>query len=168
VALRLFMPYVGAGRGLVALPRVGDEVLAVFPGGDLDMGIAFWGMFNGVDTVPDGAASDVVLFEGRQGDSGVIRLRGHLLIDVERSETRIIGGDSSSSFHGAVRISIAKGATVNVTGDVVLGVNGNVTASVTGTTSVTAAGAVSISAAATLSITAAGAITMTAPLLLFN
>ncbi|MBI1291827.1 hypothetical protein GC173_11375 [bacterium] len=176
VNLRLFMPYVGMGRGLVALPRVGDEVLAFFPGGDLDMGIAMWGMYNGVDTVPDGEAADVVLFEGRDGDSGVIHLRGHLRVEVDESETRIVHGpratrvgkDDTLIVDGSVQVTIAKDATVNVTGNVVLGVTGNVTATVTGATTVTATGAVSITAQATLSITAAGAITITAPSILLN
>jgi type VI secretion system secreted protein VgrG len=96
VRLRLWMPYVGLGHGMTMLPREGDELIAMFPGGDLDMGVAIWGMYNGVDPVPDGTAEDVVLFEGRPGDNAVIHIRGFVRVEIDEDELRLVRGNRAT------------------------------------------------------------------------
>ncbi|MEZ4235273.1 MAG: phage baseplate assembly protein V [Myxococcota bacterium] len=52
---RVMGPMAGNGRGLYAMPEVGDEVVVAFDGGDPNMPIILGGVWNGESTVPDQA-----------------------------------------------------------------------------------------------------------------
>ena len=53
--LRQSSPNAGEGRGLYALPEIGDEVLVVFLQGDLNQGVIVGQHWNGVDLPPEEA-----------------------------------------------------------------------------------------------------------------
>ncbi|HLP67133.1 MAG TPA: phage baseplate assembly protein V [Rhizobium sp.] len=90
--VRLLMPYVGKARGLTILPKAGDEVVAFFPGGNLSTGYAYWGAYNGVSTVPEGTAENLILFEGRDDEDVQVRIRGNVRIRIEKNEATQIDG----------------------------------------------------------------------------
>ena len=51
---RTLQPGAGKGRGAMVVPEVGDEVLVAFEQGDLRRPYVLGGLYNGVDTAPDG------------------------------------------------------------------------------------------------------------------
>jgi uncharacterized protein involved in type VI secretion and phage assembly len=53
--LRASSPNAGEGRGMYALPEIGDEVLVVFLQGDQNQGVIIGQHWNGVDLVPEEA-----------------------------------------------------------------------------------------------------------------
>jgi type VI secretion system secreted protein VgrG len=85
VRLRLASPYVGNGTGLVALPKPGDEVYALYPGGDKSRGVALVGVYHGNSKVPAGAAEGLVLIEGRPGDDLRVHVRGKVEMVIDRT-----------------------------------------------------------------------------------
>ncbi|MCC6546210.1 hypothetical protein IT570_03490 [Candidatus Sumerlaeota bacterium] len=97
VDLRLFMPYVGGGTaetgggfGMTVLPKEGDEVVAMFPQGDINLGIAMWGLFNGVDKLPKGTAEGLILVEGRPGENVRMHIRGNVSLEIDQNEMRTV------------------------------------------------------------------------------
>ncbi len=56
---RVAMPMAGKGRGFFFLPEVGDEVLVAFDHGDMNFPYVLGAIWNGKDSLPDGADSAV-------------------------------------------------------------------------------------------------------------
>jgi phage baseplate assembly protein V len=50
--MRVLLPGIGERAGMVTLPREGDEVLVLFPSGDMAAGVVLGGLFAG-DNPPD-------------------------------------------------------------------------------------------------------------------
>ena len=100
VKLRLWQPYVGGSMGFTALPREGDEVVAVFPSDDINAGVCFWGLYNGVDEVPQGTADDMILLEGRPGDNLKVHIRGDVDVTIDGNKVERVRGDERHEVGG--------------------------------------------------------------------
>ena len=146
VDLRLFMPYVGNGFGLTVLPAEGDELIALFPDGNLQMGLALWGMFNGVDKVPAGTGPGMILMEGRPGDSLRAHIRGNVSIEIDLDEdTTIHGGekhtvdlnrDTLVSMNDSREVGMNDSHVVGLTQSTTVGINRSKTVGVNDSTQV--------------------------------
>lgn len=67
---RLAAPMAGAGRGMVLIPEVGDEVLLAFERDDLRFPFVLGGLWNGADAPPvanEDGNNDKRLFKSRKG-----------------------------------------------------------------------------------------------------
>ncbi|MBI1234920.1 MAG: hypothetical protein GC208_10505 [Alphaproteobacteria bacterium] len=181
VSLRLLTPYLGMGFGLIAFPRAGDEVVALFPGGALDAGYALWGAFNGIDKVPDGALPDLILLEGRPGDSVRVHVRGAVTVEidldletvvhgaerrtVDGARATVIGGDDSLTVAGNRASTVAGNDTTTVSGNQASTITGNRADAVAGNHQESIAGLRITNIAGAWTLTIAGGLQLIAPLL---
>lgn len=140
VSLRLLTPYLGLGFGLIAFPRAGDEVVALFPGGSLDAGYAVWGAFNGIDKVPVGSAPHLILLEGRPGDSVRIHIRGGVTVEIDLDLETSVHGAESRTVDGARSTAIGADDTLQVGGNRDATIAGNDSSTVQGSQSVALTG----------------------------
>lgn len=163
VDLRLFMPYIGAGGfGMSILPLEGDELLAIFPNGDINAGVALWGLFNGVDKIPEGTSAGLILIEGRPGDNLRVHLRGNASVEIDGNEdttihlneqrvvdlnrttgiglndTRAVGLNDTEVIGGNQKSTIVQNrtATIGLSDTTTVGINRSVTVGVNESTTV--------------------------------
>lgn len=113
----------GAGRGMLWLPEVGDEVLVGFEHGELDAPYVLGGLFNGVDRPPALAAEPVDGNSGEIAARALVGRTGHRLELIESgtgaNEVRLATGD------GAQRLVLdAKGTAVTLHGDGTVEISG--------------------------------------------
>lgn len=64
---RLGWAYCGNGFGFFHLPKVDDEVLVTFPGGDSSQGIVTARLSNRIDQVPDGISPEKIILVVEDG-----------------------------------------------------------------------------------------------------
>jgi len=81
--VRMGYGYAGKGFGVYILPEPGIEVLCIFPGADLNQGIAVCRLNNGVDTIPEGITQENVLIIVNQDHNVNINIKGDVLLHVE-------------------------------------------------------------------------------------
>ena len=84
-------PGAGKDRGWIVLPEVGDEVLVAFEQGDFSRPMVLGGLFNGVDTMPDGPSDLVDGGTGAINRRSMVSRRGHRidLLDQDGSKEGI-------------------------------------------------------------------------------
>lgn len=80
--VRMSFDYVGNGWGMYTLPEIGDEVLCVFPSGDLNRGICIKRLNNGVDRIPNGISQDNILLITKENISVNVIIKGTLNLKV--------------------------------------------------------------------------------------
>lgn len=182
--VRLLVPYLGMGHAAVAVPRPGDEVVCLFPGGDINMGYGFWGPFNGVDKVPEDAAEDRILIDGRPGDNLKVHIRSYsdvriddtektdigkssdLTVGTDRTETiganrsETVGADQATAIGGNESNSVAGDQSEDVTGNATRNVGGNQTEVVVGQVHTTAGPMWQLDVAGPVIINAAGPVSV--------
>ena len=120
---RIAGPSAGAGRGLVMLPLVGEEVLIGFEHDDTRRPYVLGSLFNGADPPGD---------ELLQDDSGSFAMRSTARLYVEAQEQMTIKG--------------AGGLALDVAGDVDEHVDGARTSATSGATTLSSTGAFEIQA----------------------
>ena len=74
---RTVQPGAGKDRGAMVLPEVGDEVLVVFEQGDIRRPYVLGGLYNGVDTPPDGNPDLIDGSSGAVNRRSMVSRRGH-------------------------------------------------------------------------------------------
>lgn len=122
--VRLGFAYEGAGFGLFVLPEVGDEVVCVFPGGDINSGVAIARMPNKLDSIPSGVGHDKILLVGKDGHDLDVTINGDVTMNVTGSADVIAEGAATlKSSSGAVKTEGATIGTVKAP-SVVLGAGG--------------------------------------------
>ena len=96
--VRMSFDYVGKGFGFYVLPQEQDEVLCVFPDGDLNRGICIKRLNNGVDTVPE---------KGEKTDFGKLSSEKLLLVGGDGFNVDIIiKGDIKMKVYGNVDLEV--------------------------------------------------------------
>jgi phage protein D/phage baseplate assembly protein gpV len=99
--MRVLLPGVGERAGLVTLPNTGDEVLVLFPAGDLAGGVVLGGLFAGGDAPDFGVVSDQV-----QRYSWRTREGQRVELDQARNRLRMIIPNGSAITLGHDRLTI--------------------------------------------------------------
>lgn len=136
----------GAQRGLCLLPEIDDEVLVAFEQGDTRRPYVLGGVFNGVDSPPDGVTA---------GGKVVHRLwtsrSGHrvLLDDTDGSEQITV-----STGQGDVSIVLASSGAITVrgSGDIGVQAGGNLSLQATGDATLKAGGSLTLQASAEVTV----------------
>lgn len=114
---RLAVPGGGAGRGLMVVPEVEDEVVVGFVGGDLGQPYVLGGLWNGVDAPPGGAV------EGGKVRHRALRTRAGHAVSLDDGSP---GGITISDAKGnAIALDASTdGLTISVAGDVAIEAGG--------------------------------------------
>ena len=134
--VRVSQGWAGPSMGIVTLPRIGDEVLVSFDGGDPDQPIVTGRVHNALNRVPldlperDAAVSvwrsrtvggdgfNQILMDDKPGQE-------RLEIRAERSRMDLTQGDESSSVGGDLKIHVAGDAGVEVKGSAGVRIDGS-------------------------------------------
>lgn len=96
--IRMGFDYVGNGFGMYVLPNEKDEILCMFPNGDLNRGICVKRLNNGVDKHPE---------KGEKGDFGKLSSEKILLIGGDGFKVDIIiNGDVKACVYGDVNLEV--------------------------------------------------------------
>ncbi len=99
--LRVLLPAVGSGKGFIALPAPGDEVLVLFPGGDPAAGIVLGGLATADDPSDFGVENDRVsryVWRTRHGET--------VELDEGRERIQLRTPNGSAVTIGSDRLSI--------------------------------------------------------------
>ncbi len=149
--IRVSQGWAGAGYGLVALPRVGQEVIVGFFGGDPDQPVIVGRLFNATSPVPNklpqartrttwksasspgGEGGNEITFEDEKGGE-------HLLVRAERDLSREVGAHESTRVGGDRRVEVEGQEHVRIGGSQLLAVGKGRSISVGGDDEVTVAG----------------------------
>jgi len=108
--MRVLLPAVGPRAGLVALPAKGDEVLVVFPSGDLSAGVVLGGLFAGDEPHDFGVVKGAVRrysWRTREGQRVELDEANHRLRLAIPNGTAITLGRERLSIHSATDLEIA-------------------------------------------------------------
>lgn len=98
--VRMSWSFCGNGFGLYILPEVGDEIVCVFPNGDLNRGICISRLTNGVDKIPSDVIAEQILLITKSGYNIKITIQ-------DGDVNLIINGDVTASIQGNVNLDIA-------------------------------------------------------------
>jgi type VI secretion system secreted protein VgrG len=134
--IRVGSPWAGPGYGLLALPRVGQEVIVSFVGGDPDQPLATGGLFNALNpvpvrlpehktqsvwrsaTTPGGDGFNQILFEDKKGDELVsLQAQRDLRALVKNDEAIAVGRDSARTIRRNETTIVGESATRLVRAD---------------------------------------------------
>jgi type VI secretion system secreted protein VgrG len=155
--IRVSQGWAGGGYGMLALPRVGQEVLVGFFGGDPDQPVIVGRLFNQTAPVPQrlperatattwrsqsspgGQGWNEITFEDQAG-------REQIYVQAERdyeklvkaNENLVVGGERSRKVGGSETVTIGDDQFVNVTGNRQVAVGGDEQVRVAGTYAVNA------------------------------
>jgi len=99
--VRMNWIYAGNGFGLYILPEIEDEVLCVFPNGDLNRGVCILRFNNAIDKIPEKVAQDKFL---------MITKAGHNVeIDITEGDVEIhVKGDITLNVEGTVNATVSE------------------------------------------------------------
>jgi type VI secretion system secreted protein VgrG len=158
--IRCAQSWGGAGWGALALPRIGQEVVVKFLGGDPDQPLVTGATYNGAnptplslpedktksvtrsDSSPGGGGSNELRFEDQAGGEGVflhaqrdknIEVLADKAQTVRHDEALAVAKDRSITVSGQQQLSVTGSDTSRVEGDQTLSVSGNRTTRVTAT-----------------------------------
>ena len=96
--VRMAFDYVGNGFGMYVLPQEQDEIVCIFPNGDLNRGICIKRLNNGVDKHPE---------KGEKDEFGKLSSEKILLIGGDGFDVNvIIKGDVKLCVHGKVDLEV--------------------------------------------------------------
>lgn len=96
--IRMAFDYVGNGFGMYVLPQEQDEIVCIFPNGDLNRGICIKRLNNGVDKHPEKGEKDEF---GKLSSEKILLIGGDgFNVDV------IIKGDVKLCVHGKVDLEV--------------------------------------------------------------
>jgi phage baseplate assembly protein gpV len=129
--------------GLAALPRVGDLVVTVFAGGDLNAPVVVGSVYDEKNQPPVGKPEEVVYQPPDAGDSAIRRLHLELAsgttLTVDDDKVALVSGgtevtisrDGDVAIKAAGKIALESGGemTLEAGGDLKLNARGNVTVS---------------------------------------
>ncbi|MBS0394488.1 MAG: type VI secretion system tip protein VgrG [Proteobacteria bacterium] len=188
--MRVSQPWAGKGYGMIALPRIGQEVIVDFLEGDPDEPIVTGRVYNAEQMPPwalpdnktqsgvlsrstkQGAASNAnaIRFEDKKGAEQLwIHAERNQDIEVEADETHWVGHDRSKKVDHDETVNIGhdrtetvgNNETITIGNDRTESVGGNETVSVAGQRSVTISGADSLTVGGSQTITVGGSSTET-------
>jgi len=151
---RLAMPMAGAGRGLVMIPEVGDEVLVAFEREDVRFPYVLGTLWNGKDKPPlanDDGKNDKRILKSRKkhyllyddGDRGVVELAhekgrkvtfdddGIVVNDEHGNQIKIESSSGAMTIEAKGTLNI-KGATVTIEATGTMNIKANTTLTVRG------------------------------------
>ncbi|WP_437758472.1 type VI secretion system tip protein TssI/VgrG [Sorangium sp. So ce1389] len=187
--LRVCQGWAGAGYGLFALPRVGQEVLVAFLEGDPDQPVVVGRLSNALNPVPlklpeertqslwrsasspGGEGFNELRFEDRKGAELVsLRAERQLRTEVGRDEALVIrgsrakcvGGDESARTEGRALGYVGKDAHITVDGELRERVGGTRSLTVDGDRHERIGGVVALEAGGAIHLKAGGAIVIEA------
>ncbi|XXY52595.1 type VI secretion system tip protein TssI/VgrG [Sorangium sp. So ce269] len=187
--LRVCQGWAGAGYGLFALPRVGQEVLVAFLEGDPDQPVVVGRLSNALNPVPlklpeertqslwrsasspGGEGFNELRFEDRQGAELVaLRAERQLRTEVGRDEALVVrgsraksvGGDESARTEGRAVSYVGKDAHVTVQGELRERIGGTRSLTVEGDRHEQIGGLAALEAGGTIHLKAGGAIVIEA------
>jgi type VI secretion system secreted protein VgrG len=136
--IRVATPWAGKGRGVVFLPRIGDEVVVGFEEGEPDRPLIVGSVYNGDNPTPwelpenqtqsgvrsrsskEGGTENFneIRLQDKEGQEQIyIHAERNLRVNVEANERRTIGGHSASDVHGARRTFVRGELPVSGDGD---------------------------------------------------
>lgn len=96
--IRMAFDYVGNGFGMYILPQEQDEILCLFPNGDLNRGICVKRLNNGIDKHPENGEKDEF---GKLSSEKILLVGGDgFKVDI------IIKGDVKACVHGHVDLEV--------------------------------------------------------------
>ncbi|MFO0618008.1 MAG: type VI secretion system tip protein TssI/VgrG [Polyangiaceae bacterium] len=140
--IRVMQPWAGAHRGAQFLPRVGDEVMVTFIGGDQDRPVVVGSVHNATHPSPFGGpqqsttsgvrsqstpkseAYSELRIEDRAGaERIVVRAARDLEQTIVRDHRSEVGGDRSSVVRGSVDTRVERGTTQTVDGPLAIHAN---------------------------------------------
>ena len=180
--IRVAHPWAGAGWGFQFIPRVGNEVVVSFLGGDPDRPVVVGSLYNRIHMPPfplpfartrsgirtastGGGGGNELSFEDDAGNEQIrIHARRDLEEEVERHHTRLVRGsetsaieaDSSLTVKGSRRSTVLRDSDVSVRGNRSVVVGGDQTHVVSGDSIVRQRGDVEIETAGSLRQTVGG------------
>ncbi|WP_437899531.1 type VI secretion system tip protein TssI/VgrG [Sorangium sp. So ce124] len=187
--LRVGQGWAGAGYGLFALPRVGQEVLVAFLEGDPDQPVVVGRVSNALNPVPlklpeertqslwrsasspGGGGFNELRFEDRKGAELVsLRAERQLRTEVGRDEALVVrgsraknvGGDESARTEGRAVAYVGKDAHVTVEGELRERIGGVRSLTVDGDRQERVGGVAALEAGGTIHLKAGGAIVIEA------
>ncbi|WP_437838429.1 type VI secretion system tip protein TssI/VgrG [Sorangium sp. So ce1153] len=187
--LRVCQGWAGAGYGLFALPRVGQEVLVAFLEGDPDQPVVVGRLSNPLNPVPlklpeertqslwrsasspGGEGFNELRFEDRKGAEVVsLRAERQLRTEVGRDEALVVrgsraknvGGDESARTEGRAVAYVGKDAHVTVDGELRERVGGTRSLTANGDRHERVGGVAALEAGGTIHLKAGGAIVIEA------
>ncbi len=131
--LRVSQGWAGGAFGMMALPRVGQEVLVEFVGGDPDQPVVVGRVYNGVSHVPyklpehrtvsawksasspGGEGSNEILFEdARGGERLFVQAERDLERLIKRDESTTVGNDRSQRVAGDEVLAVGGGRSATI------------------------------------------------------
>ncbi|MEZ4309032.1 MAG: type VI secretion system tip protein TssI/VgrG [Polyangiaceae bacterium] len=148
--VRLSQPWAGAGWGLQLIPRVGNEVLVSFLGGDPDRPVVVGSLHNRIHMPPfplpfaktrsgirtsstGGGGGNELSFEDAAGQEQVrLYARRDLEEEVQRHHTHTVHGSQTAAVHGDRSITVSGTQKTTVLRDDAAFVHGSRSAAVTG------------------------------------
>jgi type VI secretion system secreted protein VgrG len=142
--VRIAHPWAGRGHGMIALPRVGHEVLLAFVDGDPDRPVVVGSLFNGEslvpETLPDEASRMVIRSQSLGGDRSLynelhlddrtgderlyLRAARDLLVEVLQDATSLVERDARVEVKGARSATVGKDELVEARGIELVAENG--------------------------------------------
>lgn len=112
--VRASWDYVGNGFGMYVLPEIEDEILCLFPNGDMNRGICIKRLNNGIDKIPSGIVSNKIILIAKEGYSVDATIKGgNVNITVEGNINVEASGIVNIKAEGNVNVD---GANINLNG----------------------------------------------------
>ncbi len=149
--LRVAQSWAGAHFGAQFIPRVGDEVIVTFLGGDADRPIVTGSVYNGThptpfdlpdnkdtsgfrtQTTPGGSGYNELSFCDRAGEERIyVRAERDLVEEVQRDHKLEVAHDQTLAVVGAQLFSVGSGQTMKIGGEQIVSVEGNQQMTATG------------------------------------
>jgi phage protein D len=121
---RTVQPGAGKDRGAMVLPEVGDEVLVAFEQGDVRRPYVLGGLYNGIDTPPQGSVGLVDGSSGAVNRRSFVSRRGHR-VDLLDEDGRTEGISLRSGDDALQLVLDATGTTITVHSDGTVKIEGS-------------------------------------------
>jgi type VI secretion system secreted protein VgrG len=173
--IRVASPWAGKKWGMIQIPRIGQEVVVDFIGGDPDCPIVIGSVYNGDQptpydldkyqalstwkshTTPGGGAADfneLRLDDRKDKEQVFLHAQKRMDVRVKQNKYETVVGSSQTSIGGAHALTIGKDLDQHVKGDKHERTNGKLQASIGGTTELIYEAAASASVTGKLSLKA--------------
>ena len=149
--LRVAQSWAGTHFGAQFIPRLGDEVIVTFLGGDVDRPIVTGSVYNGThpnpfdlsdqketsgfrtQSMPGGGGYNELSFCDRAGDERIyVRAERDLVEEVEQDHKLQVQRDQTLAVVGAQTFTVGAGQAMNIGGEQIITVEGNQQIAATG------------------------------------